>query len=72
MKFTVKNDGVYVNDVLKNKKTVLADLLDGKPYIKLTLEIKEDAVHKGGMNLFGKNFGDFDQAIVLSIKGSAK
>ena len=42
-------------------------ILDGAA-IKLTIGIKDDAVHKGGINLFGKNFGDYDQAIVMTIK----
>jgi predicted transcriptional regulator len=35
--------------------------------IKLTIGIKEDAVHKGGINIFGKNFGDYPQSIVMTI-----
>ena len=36
--------------------------------IKLDIGIKEDAEHKGGINLFGKNFGDYPQAIVMIVK----
>jgi predicted transcriptional regulator len=29
--------------------------------------IKPDAVHQGGMNLFGREFGDHDQNIKMTI-----
>ena len=29
--------------------------------------VKEDAVHKGGMNLFGNGFGDYPQDIVMKM-----
>ena len=28
---------------------------------------KEDAIHKGGFNLFGKSFGDYEQDIVMTL-----
>lgn len=68
MNFMVNSNGVYVNKVLKNDKIKIDDLnINEKPYIKLTLAIKDDAIHKGGLNLFGKNFGDHNQAIILTI-----
>ena len=33
--------------------------------------IKPDAIHKGGINLFGKNFGDYKQSIILKILSSS-
>lgn len=36
-------------------------------FLSLKVGIKEDAVHKGGMNLFGKEFGDYAQDIKLKI-----
>lgn len=41
---------------------VTADLGD---FWKLKLEVKEDAVNVGGLTLFGKAFGDYDQGIVI-------
>lgn len=69
MKFTVSADGVFVNNVLKNDTIKIADLnLTDNDFIKLTLAIKDDAVHKGGINLFGKGFGDYPQAIIMTIR----
>ena len=42
--------------------------LGEKPFVDLKIGVKDDAEHVGGMNLFGKNFGDYNQAIVMTIK----
>ena len=36
-----------------------------KPYLSLKIGVEKNAVHVGGMNLFGKNFGDFPQDIIF-------
>ena len=41
--------------------------LAAQSHVKVSFEIKEDAVHRGGLNLFGKNFGDYNQALVLTL-----
>ncbi len=72
-KFTVSNHGVYINDTFVHKNVVLGDLRIAKGNaIKLTIGIKPDAVHRGGVNLFGKNFGDYNQAIVMTIRTTRK
>ena len=43
------------------------DLYTGNT-VSLRLEIKKDAVHQGGINIFGKNFGDYNQAIIMTVK----
>ncbi|AFH62682.1 ArsR/SmtB family transcription factor [Paenibacillus caseinilyticus] len=53
----------------KCSSTVLADLnLLAKPYISLRIGVKPDAMHQGGINLFGKSFGDYAQAIIMRIQ----
>lgn len=37
-------------------------------YLSFKVGIKEDAEHKGGFNLFGREFGDYPQDIKLEIK----
>ena len=68
-RFTVTQDGVFVDDKLEHKSVVFDELgiVPDKP-VKLTIMIKEDAKHRGGINIFGKHFGDYPQAIVMSIK----
>ena len=68
-KVTVNHDGVFVNNTLVSDKIRFADLniYDGTS-VKLDIGVKDDAKHKGGINLFGKNFGDYPQAIVMLMK----
>ena len=68
-KITVNGDGVFMDNVLINGKVSFADLgLCEKNAIEFEIGIKEDAEHKGGLNLFGKSFGDFPQSIVMTVK----
>lgn len=68
-KFTVNKSGVYENEILKHTKTKIDDLnLSSKDFISFTLAIKKNAAHKGGINIFGKNFGDYPQAIIMTVK----
>ena len=67
-KVTINKNGVFLDNQHINKNITFDDLnlFDGSS-IQLTIGIKEDAVHKGGINLFGKNFGDFPQAIIMTL-----
>lgn len=70
---TIKNDGAYLDNQFINKNVTFNDLnlFDGSA-IQLTIGIKETAQHKGGINLFGKNFGDYPQAIVMTLTSPTK
>ena len=58
-------DGRHVSDVK------ITDVhLDNNSFIKLKIGIKENAKNKGGVNLFGKKFGNHDQSIIMKIKYS--
>lgn len=67
-KVIINKKGVFFDNQLVNKNITFDDLnlFDGSA-IQLTIGIKEDALHKGGINLFGKNFGDFPQAIIMTL-----
>lgn len=55
-------DGVRISDVS------LADLaLTEHHSIKVRIGVKEEAEHVGGINIFGRNFGNYDQAISLRL-----
>jgi predicted transcriptional regulator len=56
-------DGVQISNV------TVADLkLSAKPFISVRMGVKKDAVNAGGMNLFGKRFGNYEQDVMLRIK----
>lgn len=63
----VTNEATFIDDVRLSGCTI--DQLDiaNQSYITIKVGIKEGALHKGGINLFGKGFGDYDQDINLSI-----
>ncbi|WP_417689038.1 ArsR/SmtB family transcription factor [Roseibium sp.] len=55
-------DGVRISDVK------LDDLLiDEHRSIRLRIGVKDDAAHPGGINIFGRGFGNYDQDIILRI-----
>lgn len=70
---TINKTGIYLDNQLINKKDIFDDLhlFDGTA-IQLTIGIKDDAVHKGGINLFGKNFGDYPQDIKMVLSSTTR
>lgn len=66
--FSVRNDGCYLDGELQNVTVKLKDLaLNANPYISFKLAVKDDARHVGGVNLFGRKFGDYPQGIIMNI-----
>ncbi|MBQ8685198.1 MAG: helix-turn-helix domain-containing protein [Clostridia bacterium] len=67
--FTINESGVFIDFAPYSDKITIKDLqLETRNCISLKIGIKADAVHKGGVNLFGKNFGNHPQAIVITTK----
>ena len=68
-KLTINGSGVFLDNALVNPNVTFDDLkLYSGHSIQFTLEIKEDAKHCGGMNLFGAGFGDFPQHIIMLVR----
>ena len=66
--FRINSKGVFLDNILVNPSVTIDDLnIASNDIIKLTIKVKDDAIHKGGINIFGKNFGDYNQSIVLTI-----
>ena len=66
--FSVKNDGGYIDGYLQNHEISIADLkLEERQHISLKIAVKDDAVHMGGVNIFGSKFGDYPQGIIMNI-----
>ena len=68
----VTDDGCYLDDVRISDVTLEQLHLTEKPYIAVRIGVKPDAVHQGGINLFGEKFGDHNQAIVMRLDCKAK
>ena len=63
----VMEDGTYVDGV-KISPVSIKDLdLGIHRSIRLRIGVKEGAVHPGGVNIFGRGFGNYDQDIVLRV-----
>jgi predicted transcriptional regulator len=63
----VLEDGTYV-DGTKISPISLKELdLDNHHSIRLRIEVREDAEHRGGINIFGRGFGNYDQDIVMRL-----
>lgn len=59
--------GCLLDDEKAESRSLSEFGLHGKEYISVRIGIKEDAEHRGGMNLFGEGFGDYAQNIVMKL-----
>jgi predicted transcriptional regulator len=67
-RITVNSEGVFLDGQSVNKKVTIDKLKpDDLDTFYFRIENKPDAEHVGGFNLFGRNFGDYTQDIVLQI-----
>jgi len=65
--WSVSEEGSFVDGV-RISGVSLADLsLPDHHSIKVRIGVKDEAVHMGGINVFGRGFGNYDQAIVLRL-----
>ena len=63
----INGDGSFVDGV-KISDVSLSDLqLGAHRSIRMRIGVKEDAEHPGGINIFGRGFGNYDQDIMLRI-----
>jgi len=63
----VTNEGTFV-DRLQRSNVTLDDLrLDKHHSIKIRIGVSDNANHSGGINIFGRGFGDYDQDILLKL-----
>ncbi|HUX22231.1 MAG TPA: transcriptional regulator, partial [Spirochaetia bacterium] len=63
--WSVTDEGSYVDGVL-NSPVKLKDLAISEHHsIRVRFGVRENAEHPGGINIFGRGFGNYDQDIVL-------
>lgn len=61
----VNHEGSFIDGV-KLSDVTLKDLkLDEMPYISVEIGVREDAKNPGGLNLFGKHFGNYEEDLLL-------
>lgn len=64
----VNGSGTFVNSQQISDKTIENLEIDRQEFIKVRIGNKRDAEYVGGLNLFGKSFGNFPQDIVMSLQ----
>lgn len=66
-RWSVTQEGSFIDDESVSR-VVLDDLsLRNYPSIRIRVGIAKDAEHSGGLNLFGRGFGSYDQAIIQRL-----
>ena len=65
--FRVTPEGAFVDGVRISSLTPKDLDLSAHHSIRLRIEVKPDARHPGGVNIFGRGFGNYDQDIVLRL-----
>ncbi|GGH84404.1 putative transcriptional regulator [Pullulanibacillus pueri] len=67
-RWRITDQGCYIDGTKISDTTIDVLKLSSKPYISVKFGVKEDAVNKGGMNLFGKRFGNYEQDIIMKVQ----
>jgi len=63
----VNDNGTYVDGVRISDVTLSQLAVEAHRSIRLRIGVKKDAKHPGGVNIFGRGFGNYDQDIVLRL-----
>ena len=64
----ITNDGTYIDETKLSDIGLSQVNLNTNPHICMRLEVKENARHVGGMNIFGKRFGNYGQDILMRTR----
>lgn len=67
-KWTINNNGCYINNIMISDTNLRDIKMDNKTYLSVRFGNKEDAEYIGGLNIFGRAFGDYEQDIVMIIE----
>ena len=66
----INNKGTFI-DGLQVSDVSIGDFdFDYRSTIKLKLEVEEDAEHVGGLTIYGRTFGNYNQDIAVRINYS--
>ena len=63
----VGDKALGMDEFITNDTDVQELNLDDHPYMAIKIGVKDDAENQGGINLFGKRFGDYEQDIRVSF-----
>lgn len=66
--FRVTADGTFVDGIRVSNVTLADLMLDDHRSIRVQISVPDTAEHPGGINVFGKGFGNYDQNITLRLR----
>ena len=66
----INHDGTYVDGLKISDVSIDSLKLDSRSILKFRFEVPEDAEHAGGLTLFGKGFGNYNQDIRVRLQYS--
>lgn len=66
----INHIGTFIDAVPASDVTIDSLKLSNVTPLKFRISVPNDAVHVGGVTIFGRGFGNFDQGIVVQIKYS--
>jgi predicted transcriptional regulator len=64
----VDEKGVFINDEYISEMTIDELSIESSDCITFRIEVKEDSMYCGGLNLFGEKAGDYAQPIILAVE----
>lgn len=67
-RFFIRRDGCYMEDKKVSEDTISTLHMDEGYSFSFCLKVDENSEHVGGMNLFGKHFGDYAQDIIMKVE----
>ncbi len=65
--FSITNEGTFLNGNIVSKETMKSLGIDKDYYFTIDIGVDETSEFKGGINLFGKSFGNYAQDIKIEI-----
>lgn len=64
----INGDGSYVDGVRVSDVTLGELRINEHRSIRMRIGVRDDADHPGGINIFGRGFGNYDQDIVMRLR----
>lgn len=67
---TINHEGSFIDGILMSDVTIDRFHLDEKSPLRFRFAVPESAKHVGGLTIFGKNFGNYNQDIRIKVEYS--
>ncbi|HET7627612.1 MAG TPA: helix-turn-helix domain-containing protein [Bacillales bacterium] len=67
-RWRVTEEGCFVDGTKMSDITVRQLKLHDKPFISVKIGVKKEAENRGGVNLFGRKFGNYEQDLILKVQ----